>query len=257
VRYGFHLSIQKGLLGSLEEAQQLGLSTFQIFVQNPRAWSSNPPSPKVIEAFRATRENLELPVVAHASYLIQLEAQGELAQKSVFSLAEQLQRAGLLGLEGVVVHAPGRDREALQAHLEAALRLAQGLRVPLLLENTAQGSLEALVPLLSDPRLGLCLDTCHAFAEGLRPLEALALIRERGALGRLKVIHLNDSQGELGSHLDRHAHLLKGTIGEELGEVLRFPGLQPLIILETPRSPEEDAYNLAVLKRWLSQAPAG
>jgi len=76
-------------------------------------------------------------------------------------------------------------------------------------------------------------------------------------LDRVLVVHLNDSVGGLGSRIDHHAHLLKGEIGEALKAVFLDPRLEErLFLLETPRSPEEDAWNLRVLRSWLEEAPA-
>ena len=100
VRYGFHLSIagKKGVAGAVEEAQALGLSAFQIFAKSPRSWKTRALSPSEVETFRALREMAgELPGVIHASYLVNLAAEGELGQKSVFSLADDLAKAQALG----------------------------------------------------------------------------------------------------------------------------------------------------------------
>lgn len=269
VRYGFHLSIagKKGVAGAVEEAQALGLSAFQIFAKSPRSWKTRPLSLGEVEAFRALRELAGgLPGVIHASYLVNLGAEGELWEKSVMSLADDLEKARLLGLEYVVVHPGSGDPERVKEGALKALRLAGVWERPtLLLENTAGGGekvgqrFEELAWLLQDTPMGVCLDTCHAFAAGYpvkdQPAEVLSELDRTVGLDRVPVIHLNDSVGGLGSRIDHHAHLLQGQIGEGLKGVLLDGRLRDRIfILETPRSPEEDAWNLRVLRGWLEEA---
>ncbi|WP_105317625.1 endonuclease IV [Thermus tenuipuniceus] len=270
VRYGFHLSIagKKGVAGAVEEAQALGLSAFQIFAKSPRTWKTRALSPSEVEAFRALREMAgELPGVIHASYLVNLGAEGELWEKSVMSLADDLEKARLLGLEYVVVHPGSGSPERVKEGLMKALRLA-GVwdRPQLLVENTAGGGekvgvrFEELAWLIENTPLGICLDTCHAYAAGYdvkgAPEAVLSELDRTVGLERVPVVHLNDSLGGLASRIDHHAHLLQGQIGEGLKSVLLDPRLKNRVfILETPRSPEEDAWNLKVLRSWLEEAP--
>ncbi|GAA5335872.1 MULTISPECIES: endonuclease IV [Thermus] len=269
-RYGFHLSIagKKGVAGAVEEAMALGLSCFQIFAKSPRSWKTRTLSPSEVEAFRALKELADLPAVIHASYLVNLGAEGELWEKSVMSLADDLEKARLLGIEYVVVHPSSGDPRRVKEGALKALRLA-GVkdRPTLLLENTAGGGekvgarFEDLAWLIADTPMGVCLDTCHAFAAGYDvkgdPAGVLTALDQAVGLERVLVVHLNDSVGELGSRIDHHAHLLQGKIGEGLQGVFLDPRLEGrLFVLETPRSPEEDAWNLKVLRAWLEEAPA-
>lgn len=269
VRYGFHLSIagKKGVAGAVEEAMGLGLSAFQIFAKSPRSWKTRSLTPREVEAFRALREAAgELPAVVHASYLVNLGAEGELWEKSVMSLADDLEKAALLGVEYVVVHPGSGNPKRVKEGALRALRLAGVRERPrLLLENTAGGGekvgsrFEELAWLLEDTPLLACLDTCHAFAAGYDvrgdPRGVLSELDRTLGLDRVPVVHLNDSVGTLGSRVDHHAHLLKGRIGEGLKGVLLDPRLRGRIfILETPRGPEEDAWNLRVLRGWLAEA---
>ncbi|GAB5602621.1 endonuclease IV [Thermus sp. FJN-A] len=270
-RYGFHLSIagKKGVAGAVEEAMALGLSAFQIFAKSPRGWKTRSLTPGEVEAFRALREMAgELPGVVHASYLVNLGAEGELWDKSVASLADDLEKARLLGLEYVVVHPGSGSRERVKEGLLQALRLAGVRERPtLLVENTAGGGekvgarFEELAWLVEGTPLGVCLDTCHAFAAGYdvreAPAQVLSELDRTVGLEKVPVVHLNDSVGGLGSRIDHHAHLLQGRIREGLKGVLLDPRLEGrLFILETPRSPEEDAWNLKVLRAWLEEPPA-
>jgi deoxyribonuclease-4 len=269
VRYGFHLSIagKKGAAGALEEAMALGLTAFQIFAKSPRSWRTRPLAANEVEAFRALKEMAGgMPAVIHASYLVNLGAEGELWEKSVMSLADDLEKAAILGVEYVVVHPGSGDPKRVKEGALKALRLAGVRGKPtLLLENTAGGGekvgsrFEELAWLLEDTPLQACLDTCHAFAAGYDvkedPKGVLIALDKAVGLERVPVVHLNDSVGGLGSRIDHHAHLLQGQIGEGLKGVLLDPRLRGRVfILETPRSPEEDAWNLKVLRGWLEEA---
>ena len=264
MKYGFHLSIagKLGIAGAAEEAGLLGLSAIQIFSKSPRSWKTRSLRAAEVEGFRARKENLGgLPTVIHASYLVNLAAGGELWEKSVFSLADDLSKAQILGIEYVVVHpGSGPGDRARAAALKARELAGLGNNGPkLLLENTAGGgeklgaSLHTLAELVDGTPLGVCFDTCHAFAAGYTLKKALDELEQTVGLNRVPVIHLNDSVGERGSQIDHHANLLEGQIGEELRDFVLDARLRDkLFIMETPRGTHEDAHNLRVLREWLS-----
>jgi deoxyribonuclease-4 len=260
-RYGLHLSIagKQGIAGAAKEAELLGLSALQIFSKSPRAWKLRNLKAGELEDFRARRENLGLlPAVIHASYLVNLASSGELWEKSVFSLADDLQKAQALGIEYVVVHpGSGEAKQCRKGALEAR-KLAKVRRKgpKLLLENTAGGelghSLPELAALIEGTPLGICFDTCHAFAAGYTIEEALDLLDHHIGLERVPVIHLNDSAEAFASGKDRHASLMEGQIGARLKAFVQDPRLaDTVLILETPRGVREDAHNLRVLREWL------
>lgn len=263
MKYGFHMSIagKLGVAGAAEEAHLLGLSAIQIFAKSPRSWKTRSLKAGEVEGFRALRENLGgLPTVIHASYLVNLAAEGELWEKSVFSLADDLAKAQTLGIEYVVVHpGSGPAERARTGALRARELAGLGRNGPwLLLENTAGGgeklgaSLHTLAELVAGTPLGVCFDTCHAFAAGYNLAEALEVLEQAVGLHRVPVIHLNDSVGERGSQIDHHANLMEGKIGEELMDFVLDPRLKDRIfIMETPRGALEDAHNLRVLRGWL------
>lgn len=264
IRYGFHLSIagKAGVAGAVAEAESLGLGCFQIFAKSPRMWKPRNLSPKEVESFRAQRENLGgIPAVIHASYLVNLAAEGELWDKGVFSLADDLSKAEALGVEYVVVHPGSGSHQRIRQGALKALSLAGG-KTKLLLENTAGGGekagnrFESLAELVKDTELGVCFDTCHAFAAGYPihqdPKGVIKELDEVVGLERIPVIHLNDSVGAFGGRVDHHAHLMEGKIGLALKQVFTDSRLaEKLFILETPRSEQEDAHNLGVLRSWL------
>jgi len=286
LRIGFHISIQGSLDRAVDRALELGCNTFQIFTRNPRSWIFSELDPRVVEAFREKVERSDIePVFGHTPYLLNLSSPEEsVYSKSVESLIAELRRCAELSIPYLVTH--------LGSHLGAGIEI--GLRrvssaisralseadndVVLLMENTAGGrntvgsrfeELGAILERLDDPgRVGVCLDTCHCFAAGydLRTGEAvdetLRLFDRAVGLSRLRLVHLNDSEAPLGSHIDRHEHIGLGEIGEEgFRNILRSPlGRRPLI-LETPvdgrRDDRENLLKVKELAGVLSAPPEG
>jgi deoxyribonuclease-4 len=271
---GSHLSVAGGPWKAVEEAIALRLRSLQIFSKNASRWTQRPIAEEEAERFRERRAEWgDGPVFSHASYLINLAAEGELADKSREALVDELERAAALGLDGVIQHPGAHVGAGVEAGIERIARAARSAldRAPrgprLLLENTAgAGStlgrsfeeLGALLAMIDRPeRTGVCLDTCHLFAAGyeLRTAEGFeatmaALEREVGA-DRVLCWHLNDSRGDLGSHLDRHEHIGTGKLGRAAFRLLladaRFFGVPK--ILETPKEGDADRANLALLRR--------
>ncbi|MDD5153719.1 MAG: deoxyribonuclease IV [Desulfovibrionales bacterium] len=281
MRLGVHVSIAGSLDQAVDRAMDLGCTAMQIFARNPRAWHVQALSPEIVGLFREKRQLVDIsPAVIHTPYLINLASFDEaLFEKSVGALVEDLRRADALGIEYVVTHIGSARGQSLQKGmamvslaLDRILTATEDSGVALLLENTAGhgaligGRIGHIGQLIRDagnpPRLGFCLDTCHAFAGGyeLRTKTALdhlqnEIEREIG-LERLKVIHLNDCKGALGSHLDRHEHIGEGHIGlGGFATLLRhslFDGLP--WILETPKKSDmDDRRNLATILELLSR----
>lgn len=279
-RLGVHTSIAGGRHMSLTRAHALGCATVQIFTHNPRAWATAPLAEREKELFVALRGKLGLdPVFSHASYLINIASADEaLRRKSRRLLATEMEIADELGIDYVVVHVGGaRDGEGrarAARSIRSALRGRDG-GAGLLLENTAgrrgdaASDIESLAAIIEGSAglvSGICLDSCHAFAGGYDIRSARGLrslsgeIERRIGLGMLKLIHLNDSRGEAGSHTDRHEHIGRGRIGEPA--LMRFVRHKPFsrtpIILETPKKSEsDDAMNLAVVRKMLSPRKSG
>ena len=221
-------------------------------------------------------------LVVHTMYLLNLASPDEaLYERSVAGLIEEARRAATLGADALVTHLGAHVGGGADAGIDrivgALCRLvespawneAPGLH--LLLENTAGSGttigstfdeLAAIVAAVGGgTRLGLCLDSCHAFAAGhdLRTVDAVDGTLERFdrvvGLERLEMIHLNDSRFPIGSRRDRHAHIGRGEIGfEGIGALLRHPGLRGIpFLLETPKEidgrPDADTVNLAAVRR--------
>ena len=270
MKYGFHASIsgKLGIAGAAQEAELLGLSAVQIFAKSPRNWKKRNLKLGEIEGFRVRKENLGgLPSVIQASPLLNLGASGDLWDKSVFSLADDLSKAQALGIEYVVVHPgwgnSGNPEQVRSGALKARALAGLGTNgIKLLLENSAGGGeqlgavLEDLADLIRGTPLGVCFDTCHAFAAGYAlhqdPHGMVTLLDKVIGLDRVPVIHLNDSKAEWDSRVDKPTNLLEGHIGEALGDFVLDPRLaDKVFIMETHRGTREDAHNLRVLRGWL------
>ena len=274
---GAHMSIAGGMHLAFERGRQVGCKTIQIFLKSSNQWKAKP----LTEADRAQfleahRQSGIGPVLAHDSYLINLASPDRsLRRKSLHAFMEEMKRANYLGVPLLVMH-PGSH---IGAGIKAGLtRVADELRhaldsveppIAILVETTAgQGSslgfrfeqLAAILERVGNPdRIGVCLDTCHAFAAGydIRTEEGYdQTMREFDrliGLGNIRAFHLNDSKKDVGSRVDRHMHIGKGCIGLGAFRCLvndaRFAAIPK--ILETPKGEgnREDKRNLATLKR--------
>lgn len=280
-RFGAHLSIAGGVQNALHEALALRCDVLQVFVKNQRQWQAPPLKPADIAAWEAAwagRPDFG-PVVAHATYLINLAtADRVLRKKSIAAFTDELDRCEALGIMGLVVH-PGSAGDGPRA--AAVQRVARALneifaarpklKTRVLLETTAgQGNtlgrtfteIGAIVAAVEEPqRVGVCVDTCHVFAAGydVRDPEAYAAMvaeaEKTVGLSRIACWHVNDSQAAFDSRRDRHAHIGAGEIGmagfRNLLRDARFRGLP--MILETPKGDRTaqqtwDQFNLRRLR---------
>ena len=259
---GAHVFVGGGLTAAgLPYAERIGAEALQVFVSNPRGWAASPGDAHVDASFAATCADRKLPVFVHAPYLVNFGSPTEATRdKSAAAVAHSLARGRRICADGVVVHAGsavdrGARDVALKVMAEALLPILDGLGDDdpmVLIEPTAGGgeplaaTVEDLGPLFDalefHPRLGVCLDTCHAFAAG-HDLSApggvratlKSLVKTVGA-GRLKLIHANDSKDPLGSGRDRHTNIGAGCIGtESFAELFRHPATRGVpVVVETP-----------------------
>jgi deoxyribonuclease-4 len=271
------MSISGGLALAFDRLDAVGGAALQIFTANQRQWRPKLADAAEIELFKVRRAAAgNLPVAAHDSYLINLASPTPAtAEKSRAALADELRRCAALGIDYVVMHPGahlGAGVEAGIKHFTANLDLAiegsgVGGGVMVLLETTAgQGTslgadfteLARIIHGSAFPaQLGVCFDTCHVFAAGydLRTPAAyrktMAEFERTIGLARLKFFHLNDSRKELGSRVDRHAHIGQGHLGLAAFRLLvndpRFAD-HPMV-LETPKSADlhEDRESLRLL----------
>jgi deoxyribonuclease-4 len=275
---GAHMSIEGGLHRAFERIRLVKGESLQIFSKNQRQWSAPSLSDSEIQQFKeAWQQWGKGPVAVHDSYLINLaNPDTKKSNRAVGAFAEEIIRAGLLSIPYLIMH-PGSHVGAgvenglkhLTVNLDRAFEKAEDTTsVMVLLETTAgQGtglgsSFEELAHVISNSkyrdRLGVCFDTCHTFAAGydistkngykktFSDFDAII------GLARLKFFHVNDSKKELGSRVDRHAHIGKGEIGLAGFRLLmndpRFT--KHPMVLETPKGKDlkEDMENLKLLR---------
>ncbi|MDP2898352.1 MAG: deoxyribonuclease IV [bacterium] len=274
---GAHMSIAGGVFNAPVRGRSIGCDTIQIFVKNANQWVGKPISDEEADKFQETKKETGIdPVFSHNSYLINLASPDDaLYEKSVNAMLDELHRSEKLKLPFLVIHPGshvGSGEEAGLKRIAEALNTlfakTKGYRGKIALETTAgQKSnlgykfehLAYLIKAVKDKkRLGVCYDTCHTFAAGydLRTKKAYdATFKEFDklvGLDRICAFHLNDSVKELGSNIDRHAHIGQGHIGEDGFRLLlndeRFENIP--MVLETPKGPDmaEDVMNLRVLR---------
>ncbi len=279
-RIGIHTSIAGDIAGALDSAAKLGANALQIFSSSPRMWPRG--GSRIAEAdaarFRARRAELGLgPLVIHDNYLINLASPDRVMRtRSIQAFHDELVRAISLGADFLVAHPGsglGTDREQAITEIAQGMRhAAKGMKLGalrILVENTSgMGSavgarfeeVKAILDQTGDLPMGVCLDTAHTLEAGYditteEGLETtLAAVDRTVGLGRVYVLHVNDSKTPLGSRVDRHEHIGHGKIGlAAFGRILNHarlgPGLQGrAFILETPIDrPGDDRRNVRAL----------
>jgi len=279
LRFGFHISIAQGFSKVIDKAKKTKCETIQLFSRNPRGWKYNDLEPNEVEHFKTKLSSSNIsPCFLHLPYLPNLAAaKKELYTKSINSLCEDLKRAETLNIPFLVVHVGSRvtlnEEEAIEKVVKGINESLQRVsnQVMILLENTAgQGTelgstFSQLQSILSGvknkERMGICLDTAHAFEAGYdlstqKGLDAtLDEFDQLIGLKNLHLLHLNDSKTPLASHSDRHWHIGKGHIGlEGFRNIVNHPLLNHLPgIMETPRKdPKDDLRNMEVLRNLIT-----
>jgi len=279
-RFGLHMSTAGGLERALTAGAAIGCDCLQLFVKNQRRWIAPPLTPDQVATFKvAARQTGLTPMVAHAGYLLNLASPDPaLREKSKRALLDELHRCEVLGIDYLVFH-PGSGMGSSEhvatgrvvRALDAIHRVTPGCHTQILLETTAGAGtsighrfeqLGAIVDRVEQStRVGVCLDTCHLFVAGYDFREESGyqamIVELESAIGmaRIKCVHVNDSKGDAGSHLDRHEHIGKGKIGKgglaHFVNDRRFAGVP--FILETPkgkdgRGADFDKLNLKKLR---------
>jgi len=272
---GAHMSIAGGVANAPQRAADCTCETLQIFTKNQLQWQAPPLSRDDITAFkRGLKANHLMPGTVHAAYLVNLAARDpDLLAKSRGCMVSDIGRTERLGIPFLVVH-PGAHRgqgtekgiEVAARSLDFIFRHARARRPMVLLEATTGagsvlgGTFEELAAIRSlchfPARVGFCIDTCHIFGAGydIRSREGYAAtihkIDRILGLENVRAFHLNDSKGELGSKVDRHAQIGQGEIGLEAFRFLLADTLFAKVagILETPGGDLAYARNLALLR---------
>jgi deoxyribonuclease-4 len=273
---GAHVSASGGVENAPVNAHAIGATAFALFTKNQRQWQAAPLSAGSIAAFKANCERFGYgthQILPHDSYLINLGHPGPDIEKSRAAFLDEMQRCEQLGIDRLNFHPGSHLREISEE--ECLARIADSINIVLgktrgvtaVIENTAgQGSnvgyrfehLAYIIARVEDrSRVGVCIDTCHAYTAGydLRSTEAtertFAEFGEVVGFEYLRGMHFNDTLKDLGSHVDRHANLGEGELGWDCFRYImqdsRFDDMP--LVLETPdetKWPEE----IAILKEF-------
>jgi deoxyribonuclease-4 len=254
--FGAHCS--GGIKKALDNALGMGAEAVQLFAQSPRTWRFPDHDPDDLARFRDRREEIGMPALVHALYLVNLAAPDDAVySKSVETMRSTVDAACAIEADGVVLHIGSHLGAGFEAGLERVVpALGQVLdrcneRTWLLMENSAGAggtigrSIDELVLLFEamerHERLGVCLDSCHLYVSGVDVTDPATMnavvedVDKRIGLERLRVLHANDAKAPLGSNRDRHENIGEGLIGEGLGVFVGHPKLQHLpVLLEVP-----------------------
>ncbi len=280
MRVGVHVSISGSISAAVDNAIERDCSAFQIFTRSPRMWTAKDIPEKDAREFKEKLASSKIDVdatVVHMPYLPNLASPNAATHaKSVQVLVKEVERCGKLGIPYLVAHLGSHMGEGEQKGIKQlvdAFTKAASVKndVTILLENTAgqKNSVgsdfdqwgEILSQIKPKNRFGVCFDTCHAFAYGynLRTEKDVAETFKKFdtsvGLDNLKILHLNDSKGELGSNLDRHEHIGLGKIGEKgMAAVIKLANKRNIpIILETPIDNTRDDFgNLKKVKELIA-----
>lgn len=284
MRIGAHMSVSGGKYLAFESGKELGCEAIQVFVRNVRGWTSGPLKQKEIDDFINKKEELKVeiwPVLTHDSYLINIATSNQIKlEKSFNAMLDEIVKADQLDIEFVVMHPgtvnindvnetkkTGIDRIAIQ--LNKLINKTNESKVRLLLETVAgQGNnlgrkfhqLKYIIDKVENKsRIGVCFDTAHSFAAGYDFTtkngyeEMWNEFDDVIGLKYLYAFHLNDTDKECGSRVDRHTHIGQGKIGREpFGFFIndeRFKDMPGII--ETPKgdTAKLDVMNINTLKK--------
>ena len=272
---GAHVSASGGVENAPKNASDISATAFALFTKNQKQWFAQPLSSASIEAFRKVCDEngfAKSSILPHDSYLINLgHPADEGLEKSRHSFTDEMKRCEILGLDRLNFHPGSHLREMTES--ECLARIAESINIALdkthgvtaVIENTAgQGSnvgyrferLAEIIDKVEDKsRVGICIDTCHAFAAGYDLTTDAACEKTFAALDKivglkyLRGMHFNDAKKMLGSKVDRHETLGNGAIGLDCFKwLVRQPFTDGLpLILETPE-PEKWPEEIALLK---------
>ena len=237
----------------VEDAEALGADCVQVFLSDPQGWRK-PPARADAEELRGA----DLPLYVHAPYLINVcSPKNNVRYGSRKILQQTCEAAAEIEAAAVVVH-PGHAEDGIQAGVDRWVRTLDMLQsqVPLYIENTAGGDnavarrFDALARLWeavseAEAEIGFCFDTCHAHAAGEELSDAVE--RLMAIVGKIHLLHANDSRDPPGTGADRHANLGKGEIGADvLREMIRAANAP--VICETPGGAKAMGADLAFVR---------
>ena len=278
IRFGFHMSIAGAISNAARTAGESGYGAFQLFTASSRSWKQKQVGKADATEFVRYLKDYDTEPFAHIPYLCNFaSANPEVLAKSREMLITNMRNCSELSIGNLVIHMGshlGKGAEyglgSITESLGMAFDAVHGVRI--LLENTSGytnsiGSTFTEISKVTDEfeagKVGICLDTCHAFAAGydLRNADGIgAMVKEldtKIGLDRLGLVHLNDAKFDIGSKLDRHWHIGKGFIGES-GFAAFFENeafRKGSFVMETPVNAQGgDESNIRTLSRILKKA---
>ncbi len=279
MRFGLHVSIAGGVFHAPANAAAAGGEVFQMFTRSPRGGKAQPLTPAVVKQFTvATKKHRQAAWYVHTPYYVNFaSANNRIRFGTIAIVREELDRASRLGASALMTHlgsakevGAARGKAMVVAGLKKMLDGYTG-QTRFLIElaagagNVLGDTFEEIADYIERVektnkawrgKIGVCLDTCHAFAAGYDLRAAAAVDRTLKqfdqiiGLDRLALIHANDSKADFNAHIDRHEHLGLGKIGKDgFAALVAHPKLQNLdFILETPHDGKEKQ-DLELLKK--------
>ena len=269
MQIGAHVSISGSVDRAVDNAIERECSAFQIFTRNPRSWFAKDLDTIDLSRFKEKLQASKIDrmaICAHMPYLPNLSSpEDDGYEKSIKSMIKEVERCDKLGIPYLVTHLGSHkgsgEENGIKRLTDALNKVARTeADVMILLENTAGqknsvgSDFAQLAEIFSKckpvKKFGVCLDTCHAFVAGydLRTKTAVQKTMkefdETVGITNLKILHLNDSKGEINSNRDRHDHIGLGEIGKEgLGEMIKIMNKNRIpIVLETPIDDTRDDF---------------
>ena len=275
---GAHISAAGGVDKAPERAAKTGCEVFQFFSRSPQGGKAPELTPKIIKNFKSECKKYKIKeTYIHAPYFINLAStNNRIRYGSISVLRQEMERGSLLGCKYMMAHmGSARDvgeKEAVKMVIDGIKKILDGYKgsCKFLVEISAGTGMiigddfKEIAQIIKGVKkpIGVCFDTCHAFASGYN-LRTRAAVKKTFkefdksiGIGKLKLIHANDSKTDLGSHRDRHEHIGKGKIGlEGFWQILHEPKLKNVnILIETPKESEKsDVNNIKLLKKLRKQ----
>lgn len=281
-KIGAHLSISGGYHNPLHKIKEIGGNCLQIFSASPRGWNNAQVDDETCKAFLEHKERLEIDrIYFHASYLVNLADGSSTGHLSKTNLINELNIAPRMNVKGSIIHVGSfkekkdesplfnvsNNSEKYQILLSNIRKVLEKIpeNVFFIIENAGNRKIGQtleeighIIQDINDPRLKVCLDTCHLHAAGYdlstkeKFEDFLETFDSLIGLDRLEVIHLNDSRDPFGSLRDRHENLGEGHVGVEVFKnLLNHPKTRDLtFIIETPGFDDKgpDKQNVDILK---------
>ena len=277
IKLGAHQSIAGGYSKAIERIVDIGGNCLQVFSSSPRGWSFAKVDEEEIKKFLALKSKFLIdPIYFHASYLVNLADEGKIGHLSKMSLITEMTIAPKLKIRGSIVHLGSYKNQVSSIKYLVLIKNIKEILVKtpkeslFIIENAGNRKIgqtleeiSQIVNEVNNPRVRICLDTCHLFSNGYRFTNSKELdvflekLDELDLLDKLELWHVNDSRDEFNSGHDRHANIEQGKIDiKEFKTLLNHQKTKNYpFIIETPGFKDEgpDKKNLDILKSLVNE----